>query len=168
MPVNFFRPRPLALPVLSLLIVVTGCSSADDSARVTVPEPDGKTTKLCRNLHEALPAKVDGLSRDDPEPRSALTAGWGSPAIILRCGVVRPPRMTDPRVATGADPDAVGGGVNGVGWLMEKRDDGSSRFTTSSRLAYIEVTVPSERDTSGALVDLAAAIKKAVPEGIAN
>ncbi|WP_189149940.1 DUF3515 domain-containing protein [Streptomyces lacrimifluminis] len=166
---NFFRHRPLALPALALLIVVTGCSSADDSAAVTVPEPDGKATTLCRNLDKALPAKVDGLSRDDPEPRSALTAGWGSsPAIILRCGVVRPPKMTDPKVATGSDPDAVGGEVNGVGWLMEKRDDGSSRFTTSSRLAYVEVTVPSGRDTSGALVDLAAAIKNAVPEGIAN
>jgi hypothetical protein len=168
-PVNFFRHRPLALPALALLMIVTGCSSADDSAAVTVPVPDGKATKLCRNLDKSLPAKVDGLSRDDPEPRSALTAGWGSsPAIILRCGVVRPPKMTDPRVATGADPDAVGGEVNGVGWLMEKRDDGSSRFTTSSRLAYVEVTVPSGRDTSGALVDLAAAIKKTVPVGIAN
>ncbi|UIX30507.1 DUF3515 domain-containing protein [Streptomyces sp. GQFP] len=169
MPVHFFfRHRPLALPVLALLIVVTGCSSADDSTSVTVPEPDGKAMKLCRNLDEALPAKVDGLDRDDPEPRSALTAGWGSPAIILRCGVVRPPKMTDPKVATGADPDAVGGEVNGVGWLMEKRDDRSSRFTTSSRLAYVEVTVPSGRDTSGALVDLAAAIKKTVPVGIAD
>ncbi|MBW8739596.1 DUF3515 domain-containing protein [Streptomyces turgidiscabies] len=165
---NFFRPRPLALPVLALLIVVTGCSSADDSARVTVPQPDGKTTKLCRNLDSALPAKVDGLGRDDPEPRSALTAGWGSPAIILRCGVVRPPKMTDPKVASGNDPKAVGGEVNGVQWLMEQEDGGSSRFTTASRLAYVELTVPKGRDTSGALVDLAAAVKKAVPVGIAN
>ncbi len=168
MPVNFFSPRPLALPVLALLIVVTGCSSADDSAGVTVPQPDGKTTKLCRNLDRALPAKVDGLGRDDPEPRSALTAGWGSPAIILRCGVVRPPKMTDPKVASGNDPKAVGGEVNGVQWLMEQEDGGSSRFTTASRLAYVELTVPKGRDTSGALVDLAAAVKKAVPVGIAD
>ena len=168
MPVNFFSPRPLALPVLALLIVVTGCSSADDSAGVTVPQPDGKTTKLCRNLDKSLPTKVDGLSRDDPEPRSALTAGWGSPAIILRCGVVRPPKMTDPKVASGNDPKAVGGEVNGVQWLMEQEDGGSSRFTTASRLAYVELTVPKGRDTSGALVDLAAAVKKAVPVGIAD
>jgi len=154
--------------VLALLIVVTGCSSADDSAGVTVPQPDGKTTKLCRNLDRALPAKVDGLGRDDPEPRSALTAGWGSPAIILRCGVVRPPKMTDPKVASGNDPKAVGGEVNGVQWLMEQEDGGSSRFTTASRLAYVELTVPKGRDTSGALVDLAAAVKKAVPVGIAD
>ena len=38
--------------------------------------------------------------------------------------------MVDPKVAVGGDPDAVGGGVNGVGWLMEKRDDGSTRFTS--------------------------------------
>ncbi|MEW2117572.1 DUF3515 domain-containing protein [Streptomyces sp. NPDC005474] len=165
---NFFSPRPLALPVLALLIVVTGCSSADDSAGVTVPQPDGKTTKLCRNLDRALPAKVDGLGRDDPEPRSALTAGWGSPAIILRCGVERPPKMTDPKVASGNDPKAVGGEVNGVQWLMEQEDGGSSRFTTASRLAYVELTVPKGRDTSGALVDLAAAVKKTVPVGIAD
>ncbi|WP_055524326.1 DUF3515 domain-containing protein [Streptomyces graminilatus] len=165
---NFFRHRPLALPALALLIIATGCSSADDSASVTVPEPDGTAMKLCRNLHKALPAKVDGLGRDDPGPRSALTAGWGSPAIILRCGVERPPKMTDPKVALGSDPKAVGGEVNGVGWLMEREDGGSSRFTTSSRLAYVEVTVPSGRDTSGVLVDLAAAIKKTVPEGLAN
>ena len=54
------------------------------------------------------------------------------------------------------------------GWCADERDDGSSRFTTSSRLAYVELTVPSGRDTSGALVDLAAAIKKTVPEGIAD
>jgi hypothetical protein len=32
----------------------------------------------------------------------------------------------------------------------------------------VELTVPKGRDTSGALVDLAAAVKKAVPVGIAD
>jgi hypothetical protein len=111
---------------------------------------------------------VDGLGRKVPEPRSALTAGWGSPAIILRCGVERPPKMIDPKVALGDDPKAVGGTVNGVDWLMEKRDDGSNRFTTANRSAYVEVTVPKGRDASGMLVDMAASIKKAIPKGIAN
>lgn len=97
-----------------------------------------------------------------------LTAGWGSPAIILRCGVSRPAKMVDPKVADGNDPDAIGGGVNGVGWLMEKRDDGSTRFTSAQRMAYVEVTVDSGRDTSSVLVDLAGAIKKSVPVGIAD
>ncbi|WP_028802414.1 DUF3515 domain-containing protein [Streptomyces sp. 142MFCol3.1] len=168
---NFFRHRRsafLGLPALALLITIAGCSSADDGDSVAVPSPDTKVTELCQNLDKALPRKVDGLGRHDPEPRSALTAGWGSPAIILRCGVERPAKMTDPKVALGDDPKAVGGGVNGVDWLMEKRDDGSTRFTTAQRRAYVEVTVPEGRDTSGMLVDLAASIKKAIPKGIAD
>ncbi|WP_461083038.1 DUF3515 domain-containing protein [Streptomyces deserti] len=158
----------LALPGIVLLITAAGCSSADDSASAAVPSPDAKVTKLCQNLDKVLPAKVDGESRDDPEPASALTAGWGSPAIILRCGVVQPPKMTDPKVADGHDPDAVAGGVNGVDWLMEKQGDGAYRFTTANREAYVEVQVPKGHDSSGVLIDLAPAVKKAIPEGIAD
>jgi hypothetical protein len=170
-PVNSFSHRHrsiVRLPAVALLITVAGCSSADDSASAAVPSPDPAIAKLCRNLDKVLPAKVDGESRDDPEPASALTAGWGSPAIILRCGVVQPPKMIDPKVAEGADPDAVAGGVNGVDWLMEEQDDGGYRFTTANREAYVEVGVPKGPDSSGVLIDLAPAIKKAIPKGIAN
>ncbi|MHB9858806.1 DUF3515 domain-containing protein [Streptomyces sp. YIM S03343] len=165
-----YRRRLIGLPVLALLIAAAGCSSADGGATVAVPRPDTTTAKLCRNLDEVLPPKVAGLGRDDPEPRSALTAGWGGSAIILRCGVTRPPRMTDPDVAEGADPGAVSGGVNGVDWLMEKQDDGSYRFTTANRRAYVQVSLAKARtgDSSAVLVDLAASIKKAIPSGIAN
>jgi len=169
--VNSFRHRHTArfgLPAFALLFTIAGCSSADDNASVSVPSPNAKVTKLCQNLEKVLPRKVDGLSRKDPEPRSALTAGWGSPAIILRCGVERPPKMIDPKVATGDDPKAIGGGVNGVDWLMEKQDDGSTRLTTASRLAYVQVTVEKDEDPSGVLVDLAASVKKAIPKGIAD
>lgn len=168
---NIFRHwhRTLAgVPLLALLIVAAGCSPSDDSDSAAVPSPDAKVTGLCRSLDGALPDKVDGLSREDPEPRSALTAGWGGSVIILRCGVERPPKMVDPKVPKGADPDAVPGGVNGVDWLMEKRDDGAYRFTTANRSAYVEVTVAKGRDSSGVLIDLAGAIKKAIPEGIAD
>ncbi|MDX3568892.1 DUF3515 domain-containing protein [Streptomyces bobili] len=165
---NAFRPRPVVLPPLALLLAAVGCSSADGDVSAAVPSPSATVTELCRNLDRALPSAVDEQHRRDPSPASALTAGWGNPAIILRCGVERPPKMIDPKVATGADPDAVAGGVNGVNWLMEKGDDGAYRFTTASRLAYVEVTVPEGRDTSGALIDLASAVKKAIPEGIAD
>ncbi|MGW3663211.1 DUF3515 domain-containing protein [Streptomyces sp. NPDC005141] len=168
---NFFRHRHtalLGLPALATLIAIAGCSSADDSASVAVPSPDTKVTELCQNLDKALPRTLDGHGREDPEPRSALTAGWGSPAIILRCGVERPPKMVDPKVANGDDPKAVGGGVNGVDWLMEKQDDGTTRLTTASRLAYVQITVPRSADVSGVLVDLAASVKKAIPKGIAD
>ncbi|AXE88902.1 hypothetical protein C1703_28210 [Streptomyces sp. Go-475] len=175
MPVNLFRHRHrrvfrvvLRLPALALLITAAGCSSADDSASAAVPGPDAKATELCRNLDKVLPAKVDGERRQDPEPASALTAAWGSPAIILRCGVPQPPKMVDPKVAEGRDADAVAGGVNGVDWLMEKQGDGGYRFTTANREAYVEVQVPEGVDSSGVLIDLASAVKKAIPEGIAS
>ncbi|MFE9775647.1 DUF3515 domain-containing protein [Streptomyces sp. NPDC005931] len=165
---NSFRHRHAVLPALAVLITAAGCSSADDDASTAVPSPDAKVTELCRNLDKALPAKVDGESRDDPEPASELTAGWGGEAIILRCGVERPPKMVDPRVADGHDPDAVPGGVNGVDWLMEKQDGGVHRFTTANREAYVEVRVTDGRDSTGTLIDLAPAVKEAIPKGIAS
>ena len=168
MPVNSFRHRLIGLPALALvLITVAGCSSADDSVSAAVPSPDTKVTGLCQNLDKVLPATVDGESRDDPEPASELTAGWGGVAIILRCGVERPPKMADPKVANGNDADAVPGGVNGVDWLMEKQGGDTYRFTTANREAYVEVRVSDGRDSTGVLIDLAPAVKKAIPEGIA-
>ena len=168
---NFFRHRCRVLigpPAIAVLITVAGCSSADDTASAAVPSPTAKATKLCRDLDKVLPPTVDGESRHDPDPASALTAGWGGSAIILRCGVRQPPKMIDPKVAEGADPDAVAGGVNGVDWLMEKRDGGGNRFTTANRSVYVEVTVPKGTDSSGVLIDLASAVKKAIPKGIAD
>ncbi|MBV7697971.1 DUF3515 domain-containing protein [Streptomyces sp. TRM70350] len=165
---KFLRHRLIGLPAFALLIAVAGCSSADDSASVAVPSPSPAVTKLCRNLDKALPRTVDGLSRNDPEPESVLTAGWGSPVIILRCGVERPPKMIDPKVAEGRDPDAVAGGVNGVDWLQEERDGGGYRFTSANRKAYVEVSVPEGRDSAAVLVDVASAVKSAIPAGIAD
>lgn len=162
MPVNSLRSRLFGLPALALLISATGCSSADDSASAAVPSPDAKVTKLCQNLDERLPPKVDGLDREDPEPRSTLTAGWGGPAIILRCGVERPAEMLDPKASTTE--------VNGVAWLVQEEDDGSYVFTTGLRKAYVEIGFSKEQAAKGAgpLVDFAEPIKKAIPEGIAD
>jgi hypothetical protein len=160
--VRFFRHRLLGLPAFALLIIATGCSSSDGRPSAAVPSPDAKVTKLCQNLDKALPRKVDGRDRNDPEPRSALTAGWGSPAIILRCGVTRPAEMND--------PDAYGADVDGVGWLVQKQSDGSVVFTTSLRMAYVEVKVPKERagDGAGPLTYFARPIKSAIPSWIAD
>ncbi|GGV10867.1 hypothetical protein GCM10010260_56760 [Streptomyces filipinensis] len=169
---NIFRHRPLGLLAPALLIAVAGCSSADDSATVAVPSPDAKTAQVCRDLHRVLPRKLDGRSRNDPGPRSAYTAGWGNPAIILRCGVVRPPKMVDPEVAEGGDPDAIAGGVDGVDWLMEKQSGGGWRFTTANRTAYVQVSLPegmsAQEEGTAVLTDLAGAVKKAIPKGIAS
>ncbi|MFH8797435.1 DUF3515 domain-containing protein [Streptomyces sp. NPDC017941] len=149
---------------VALLIAAVACSATDDTASVVVPSPAAKAAGLCRDLHAQLPEKVDGLERSDPGPASDLTAGWGDPAIILRCGVERPPEMLDPEVAK-----SDGVKVNGVAWLLQKRDDGSYVFTTGLRLAYVEVTLPKERTGGGLgpLTDFAAPIKRTIPKGVA-
>ncbi|MER7349611.1 DUF3515 domain-containing protein [Streptomyces aurantiacus] len=164
---NFPRLRRRCLTgtsAFALLIATAACSSTDDEASVVVPSPGAKAAGLCRDLHKQLPEKVEGLGRTDPGPKSDLTAGWGDPAIILRCGVERPPEMLDPEIAK-----SDGVKVNGVAWLLQKRDDGSYVFTTGLRLAYVEVTLPKERtgDGLGPLTDFAAPIKKTIPKGVA-
>ncbi|MFD8503500.1 DUF3515 domain-containing protein [Streptomyces sp. NPDC059687] len=162
------RHRRFGLPVLAAVLAAVCCSSSGVGVTAAVPSPNAMATKLCRNLDKALPRTVDGLDRQDPEPPSSLTAGWGDPLVILRCGVPQPPKMIAPEVAEGKDPDAVAGEVDRVDWLMEKEDDGAHLFTTANREVYVEVQVPGGRDNSAVLIDLAASITQAIPEGIGN
>ncbi|MGW0733413.1 DUF3515 domain-containing protein [Streptomyces sp. NPDC002851] len=157
------RRRPLLLTALGLLFVTMGCSSTDDTATIAVPSPDAETARLCKDLHKQLPQRLGGLDREDPEPRSELTAAWGGSAIILRCGVPRPAAMLDEK--------SDGVIVNDVRWLLEPQDDGSFRFTSGLRQAYVEVTLDKKRAEDnglGPLTDLAKPVKKAIPEGVAN
>ncbi|WP_320779116.1 DUF3515 domain-containing protein [Streptomyces sp. CRN 30] len=159
---NFFRHRLTGLPAWTLLLAAVGCSAADGGVPVAVPSPGAKATELCRDLDEALPRKLDGLAREETEPRSALTAAWGSSAIILRCGVERPAEMLDPAASTTE--------VNGVAWLAREQDDGGYVFTTGLRQAYVEVRFSAEQAAKGAgpLVDFAEPVKETIPEGIAD
>ncbi|MFI0736588.1 DUF3515 domain-containing protein [Streptomyces sp. NPDC021100] len=156
------RPRRrAALSVAAaLLCAAVGCSAADDAPRPAVPAPSGRQAALCRALHERLPDEVGGLKRRATDPVSDFTAAWGDgPWIELRCGVPRPEIFNDVRT------QAVD--IDGVKWSPERLPDGSIRCTTPLRPVYVEVTLPKEVVGDGgdmsALVDLAAAVRKAVP-----
>ncbi|MGW6983043.1 DUF3515 domain-containing protein [Streptomyces sp. NPDC054932] len=160
------RVRALsALPASMAVMAVAACSPGGSEARVDPPPtPPAAVAKLCAALHEELPETVAGLARTRTEPESDLTAAWGGSAIVLRCGIPKPPKM--------ADPKQDGVHVNGVAWLLEERDAGSGggfRFTTGLRLAYTEVQVDKEHATdAGMLVGLSTAVSATVPEGIAS
>jgi hypothetical protein len=135
--------------------------SSGDGTAVAVPDPSGTAAALCRKLHAALPDKVIGLSRRTVEPQSALTAGWGNPTVVLRCGVPRPGVLTPGSAAYNPTSDAVD--VNGVSWLIQQLSDGY-RFTTTGRQVFVEVTVPHRYAPEvNPLTDLAAAVKKTIP-----
>ncbi|MFG2192656.1 DUF3515 domain-containing protein [Streptomyces sp. NPDC048639] len=158
--------RRFPLPVAALLTAVglsalSGCSFSDESGGRPVPTPSSEAADLCRKLQERLPGTLDGLDRSADGPDSDFAADWGDPAVQLRCGVPRPELLT--HGSEHYNPTAKGLEVNGVLWLPEKQDDGY-RFTTTGRLAYVEVTVPGTyAPETNPLLDLAKAVKKSVP-----
>jgi hypothetical protein len=101
-----------------------------------------------------LPNVLDGAQRRITEPASPLTAAWGDPPIVLRCGVDRPAEY---------EPTSMLGTYDGVDWLPVETADGYVFYATG-RAAWIEVTVPSAyAPEANPLIDLAAAIKANVP-----
>ncbi|MEU9296557.1 DUF3515 domain-containing protein [Streptomyces sp. NPDC048266] len=155
------RPFGLSAAVTAavLLPAAAGCSSTDAAASVEVPRPPAAEAAFCQALAKELPDTVAGLERSDPEPGSELTAGWGDGAIVLRCGVPRPEKMSDPK-AQGID-------ANGVNWMLERPEGGGPRLTSTYRKAYVEVTLDERfaHDVTP-LADLADSVRKTVPPSL--
>ncbi len=138
------------------MALTAGCAS-DDAVRVEPPAPDRATAALCERLKAALPDHLDDARRRPVTPDSPLTAAWGDPALVLRCGVARP---------AGLSPTSEILGVEDVAWFLVESAAGYT-FTTTGRTANVELTVPAEVDRTEAtapLVDLAPAISRVVSE----
>jgi hypothetical protein len=148
-----FVPLPAVV-----VLCVAGCSGGPS---VAVPKPPPDQVKVCQALHKALPEKVEGQGRQDPEPDSDLTAGWGSgdAAVVLRCGVPRPAEMSDPQAASV--------GADGVDWLTQRPAAGWV-FTTTFRTAYVEVSLGKKYQDGSLIADFAAAVKKADPCAVSS
>jgi hypothetical protein len=162
-PRRLFRLPAAALALLTAIAVsgITGCSFTGGGGARPVPTPSAEVAEMCRALQQRLPGTVNGLGRSGAEPDSDFAADWGDPAVQLRCGVPRPELLTPGSEHYNPTADAVE--VNGVTWLLERQDDGY-RFTTTGRKAFVEVTVPGKyAPETGALTDLADAVRKAVP-----
>ena len=144
-----------ALTALTAL-AVTGC---DRQVAVTAPTPPPDALAVCGRLFAALPETLAGVPRRTVTPDPATTAAWGDTPIVLRCGVPRPPGLTSTAQVTrveGADGSA-------VDWFPEQFTRGT-RFTTSGRAVYVEVTVPEGyAGRAGGLTELGAAINAADP-----
>jgi hypothetical protein len=141
-----------ALAAGGVLVLLTGCGTG--AVEVPVPRPPAAIASVCGNLRGRLPAKVHGKSRRATSPKSSLVTAWGSPAIVVRCGVPRP---------TALKPTSQLAVINGVNWLAVPPDRPVT-FTAVGRRAYIEVTVPGAYEPPGdVLIELAGPIKAAVP-----
>jgi hypothetical protein len=152
-------PGLSALSCAALLLAAAGCSFTDGAVAIPVPTPAPEGAELCRALHRELPESVEGQKRRTADPESDLTAVWGDPAIVLRCGVPRPEKMNDP-AAQAVEAD-------GVNWMLERQKDGSPRFTTTYREVYVEVTLPAKyaHDVTP-LAAFAEPVRKTVPDSV--
>ena len=124
-------------------MLLAGCSVA-----VPDPTPDGTTTPVCAALMADLPGTVLDQNRRTVKP-GMLSAAWGKPPIVLRCGVPKPVALT-------AASECFE--VNGVGWFREPAS-GGYLFTTIGRPVFVELAVPTAyAPESNALVDVAATV----------
>ena len=106
----------------------------------------------CARLVDYLPATLDGHHSRVVRPRSPLLHAWGSPPIVLRCGVPQPAGFSpiSPQTAV----------VNGVTWFQQLDVD-QVRWTAIRHAADVELIVPKSYDAQGGfLAALTRAVKR--------
>lgn len=139
--------------LLVLAVLAAGC--APGSVGASVPHPPAAQVAACTKLHGLLPAHVMDTGRRHTDPASPLTAAWGDPAIVLRCGVSRPAALhkrSDLSV------------IDGVSWFG-RRQGSTAYFTTVGRAVYVEVRIPKKYRLPGqALTNLAKPIQRSIPK----
>jgi hypothetical protein len=148
-------PLVILATVTAVTSFTSSCSAGIDVALPTDVEP--ASAKVCADLADSLPDTVTDQEGRATEPTSPLTAAWGEPAIVLRCGVPRPGALTrTSQLVT----------VNGVDWFAEELTEGYV-FTTYGRQVYVEVTVPDDYAPEvRPVTELSSAVADAVPERV--
>jgi hypothetical protein len=116
--------------------------SAEPLPAVTVPAPptpDDATLNACTKVFAALPVQLGPLTPRRTATDSAFVAAWGDPAVVLSCGVSRPPELVPASAALIIR-------INDVDWLPRQQAD-STVFTTVDRSVYLQLTVPKKQPT---------------------
>ena len=113
------------------------------------------TMQACARLVDYLPPRLDGHRSRVISPVTPLTHAWGTPAIVMRCGVPRPSGYS-PESAQTTD-------VDGVLWYQQVQGD-IVRWTAIRHDTNVELLVPTSYDAQGGLlVELGHAIKQRIP-----
>ncbi len=112
--------------------MLAGCSSTPHISAFTVAAGQHRA---CRTLLDALPSTVAGQAkRKSTGSRYAVV--YGDPAIVIRCGVGRPPGFATAPCIT----------RNGIGWSIppDQTDDLSVdvRMTLAYRAPRLQADVP--------------------------
>lgn len=151
--------RPFGSAALALVAAPLLLAACSGSVDVAPPDLGGASSTAsldaCTQLTADLPEQVAEQKSRSTAPESPLTAAWGEPAILLRCGVPRPEALT-------AASQLVS--VNGVDWFAEELTAGYV-FTTEGRSPSVEVTVPDDYAPEiGPVTELSPFVAAAIPQ----
>jgi hypothetical protein len=115
------------------------------------PVPSAADAVACRKLAAALPATIgDGLKARKVTPASPFLRAWGTPGVVLRCGVGYPPDFKTTSLT---------GTVDGIFWFPTQTGD-AVIYTTVQRTPRVSVAVPAHYGQSfDLLTSLSSAIK---------
>jgi hypothetical protein len=133
-------------------LVLFGSLNREKPVHVTdPPAPSASEAAACRKLAAVLPATIgDGLKSRKVTPSSPYLHAWGSPGVVLRCGVGYPPNF---------NATSLTGTVDGIFWFPTQAAD-VVIYTTVQRTPRVSVAVPSHYSQSfDLLTSLSAAIK---------
>ncbi len=98
-----------------------------------VPTPSASDAAACRKLNGLLPDEIgDGLKTRTVHPDSPFLHAWGTPAVVLRCGVGYPPDY---------QANGITGEVNGIFWYPTQTPD-AVVYTAVDRLPRVSIAVP--------------------------
>jgi Protein of unknown function (DUF3515) len=140
-------------------LLLTGCAS--HTVQVHPPSPSGAVAAQCARLGDLVPERLQSLQPRVISPRSGLVHAWGSPAVVLTCGVGAPQGYSPTSSETTV--------VDGVQWYQQPGAD-VVRWTAirpaspPAHLVYLDLAVPTHYQGQGAfLADLARPLKSAFP-----
>lgn len=123
-----------------MLAVLVGGSAAGCASAVAAEPAEHATDPDCAALVLATPDRLaDGLDRR--RTTAQATTAWGTPAVVLRCGL-EPPGPTTDRCETVETP-----GGPSVDWLVLPSSDAEDTdwtFVSYGRVPTVEVFVPAE------------------------
>jgi hypothetical protein len=147
------KPLPLLAAAAVVSMITAGCGRA---VMVTPPEVSDAVGAQCERASALLPGSLAAEARISTMPDPTLTAAWGAPAIVWRCGVAAPQSYNrTSQLVT----------VDGVEWYPEQLSAGT-RFTAVAAEPMTELTVPARyANAAGVLAELQSAI--AGPDGAA-
>jgi Protein of unknown function (DUF3515) len=114
----------------------------------------------CAQLLTHLPVQLGRLAPRvvHTKPDTPYVVAWGSPAVVLSCGVDRPTSLKP-----GSSTQFQAGGVETGPYYDVTAGSGGNLWTTVDRGPYISILVPAKYQGSDILPPLSQAIAKALP-----